>query len=168
MFLEIATEMGNAADHKTTWLLLELHPRLGDCLDIFRDLTIALEEPTDVDTLANISDTFRDIRNLLGPDFHPFFVLDEAQFATDSLPAAFHPDPGASPVLVEILNIWDSHHPIGSASFVVAGTEIPGKIFEQPKITEHLRWASDTGAFDEKIDIGEEFTRRAWHWTRGR
>ncbi|KAJ7655407.1 hypothetical protein B0H17DRAFT_866779, partial [Mycena rosella] len=114
-----------------------------------------------------------------------FFVLDEAQFAADGLPTAFHPDPGASPILVEILNIWDSHHSIGSASFVVAGTEIPFKIFEEPNVAEHLGWTSDTGAFDEKSlqenyphrflppsfsgsTSDEEFMCRAWHWTRGR
>ncbi|KAJ7510880.1 hypothetical protein B0H11DRAFT_2183616 [Mycena galericulata] len=185
MFLEIVTGLGRAQEHKITWLILQLHCVLGSYLDIFDDLTTALEEPMDVYTWANISDTFCDIHKMLGPDPHLFFVLDEAQSAADRFPRAFHPDPGVSPILLEILQTWKSHSLEGAASFVIAGTEIPPRIFAREEDTEALRWTSDTGAFDEKplqekylrgflpttylaSETGQEFLQRAWQWARGR
>ncbi|KAJ7741218.1 hypothetical protein DFH07DRAFT_838326 [Mycena maculata] len=183
MFLEITTKRGRAEEHKITWLLLQLDCVLGGHLDIFDDLTRALVEPKSVYTWARISDTLCDIHSILQPDSHIFLVLDEAQAAAEKFPEAFHADPGANPILLEILKTWDSHSP--EASVVVAGTEIASKIFADDKNIESLRWTSDTGAFDEQTaqenylrrflppsyltsKSGEEFLRRVWQWVRGR
>ncbi|KAJ7152447.1 hypothetical protein C8R46DRAFT_1121262 [Mycena filopes] len=185
MFIELVTELGEDPEvHKSTWLLLQLYSDLSDHLDIFEDMTSALEEEMDVYTWADIADIFGDIRGTLGPDFHPFCVLDEAQNAATHLPRAFEPEPTTHPILVEILRCWDSHWP-QPASFVVAGTDVPLKVMERWKDSTDLRWTSNTGTFDDQSlqdaylrrflppellesSPGQLLLDRIWQWTRGR
>ncbi|KAJ7207009.1 hypothetical protein B0H12DRAFT_1034607 [Mycena haematopus] len=141
----------------------------------------------------DISEALEDIRELLGPDFHLFLVLDEGQAVASSfppsnetsLPRAFHTESGKRPLLLKFLDTWDKHFPAGSISCVIAGTDIPMHIFEGTKHADQVRWTSDTGSFDDQslherylrqflpsslldTQLGKAFFQRAWEWTRGR
>ncbi|KAJ7888087.1 hypothetical protein B0H14DRAFT_3127378 [Mycena olivaceomarginata] len=73
-------------------------------------------------------ETFDNICELMGSDFHLFLVLDEGQAAAtgkDSLPRAFHAEPGKYPFLLKILETWDERLPVDSFSYAIAGTDIP-------------------------------------------
>ncbi|KAJ7108407.1 hypothetical protein C8R43DRAFT_1162224 [Mycena crocata] len=182
MFLDIAKEAGLTEEHKNRWLLLQLAPALGLYRDIFNTLTKTLWESPTRDTQENISNGITSIQDILGPEWHLFLVLDEAQRVASALPHAFHAEAGRYPLLLKILNTWGSHFPQESISFVITGTEVASDIFEG---AGEVRWTSDTGAFDDPLDhekylrrflppallatqSGEEFLRRAWKWTRGR
>ncbi|KAJ7159582.1 hypothetical protein C8R46DRAFT_371984 [Mycena filopes] len=185
MFIELVKELGEDPEaQKITWLLLQLYSGLSVHRDIFEDMTTALEEEMDVYTWAHIADILGDIRGILGSDFHPFCVLDEAQVAATHLSRAFEPEPTTHPILVEILRCWDSHWP-QPASFVIAGTDVPLKVMERWKDSTDLRWTSDTGAFDDRSlqdaylrrflppalfesSPGQVLLERIWQWTRGR
>ncbi|KAJ6629880.1 hypothetical protein B0H10DRAFT_1212047 [Mycena sp. CBHHK59/15] len=185
MFLEIVTEIGITEEHKSRWLLLQLHCELGVHLDIFDELTTALYETEDSYTQGNTADVMRDIRKMIGPEPHLFFVLDEAQAAADTLPCAFHPESKKQTTLLKIMQIWDTHIAEDILTYVIAGTEISTGDFGGYKDEGRLRWTSDTGAFDEpllqerylrrflppsfvKSESGEEFVRRVWYWAKGR
>ncbi|KAJ7217653.1 hypothetical protein B0H12DRAFT_1241679 [Mycena haematopus] len=175
MFLDITKEGGlaalPAAERKKKWLLLQLlPPTMHHFWDIFESLGRCL---VGYDTRQDIPDVLDDIREHLGPDFHLFFVLDEGQAAVRKFPQAFHTVPGKLPFLVKILDTWDKHILPESFSCVIAGTDIPTRIFEDPKYADEVRWTSDTGSFDdqalhEHTQLGKEFLQRAWAWTRGR
>ncbi|KAJ7152455.1 hypothetical protein C8R46DRAFT_1121282 [Mycena filopes] len=185
MFIELVKELGEDPEaQKITWLLLQLYSGLSVHRDIFEDMTTALEEEMDVYTWAHIADILGDIRGILGSEFHPFCVLDEAQVAATHLSRAFEPEPTTHPILVEILRCWDSHWP-QPASFVIAGTDVPLKVMERWKDSTNLRWTSDTGAFDDRSlqdaylrrflppalfesSPGQVLLERIWQWTRGR
>ncbi|KAJ7108417.1 hypothetical protein C8R43DRAFT_936860 [Mycena crocata] len=185
MFLDIANEGGLTEEHKRRWLLLQLHPRLGLYLDVFDSLTMLLCEDAGRETQENISDAITSIQNVLGPDWHLFLVLDEAQKAALALPDAFDAESGRYPLLSKILDTWDSCFPQESVSFVIAGTQVNSNIFEEPRHTGRVRWTSDTGTFDDQsaherylrrflppgllaTEEGEDLLRRVWIWTRGR
>jgi hypothetical protein len=184
MFLETAAETGITEEHKSKWLLLQLDSSLGRYSDIFDELTIALWDE-DSYTQENIADVLHDIRELLGPELHLFFALDESQEAADGLPRAFDATPGKRPVLLAILDVWRQHLPDTLFSVIIAGTEVAPQIFEDTPYAERLRWTSDTGAFDEQpvqerylrrflpplfltTSSGIAFLERAWKWTHGR
>ncbi|KAJ7113001.1 hypothetical protein C8R44DRAFT_882037 [Mycena epipterygia] len=185
MFLDIAKEGGMTEEHKTRWLLLQLFTRFGLYFDIFEQLTTEIWRNDDRDTQENISDAIDGIREALGPDLHLFCVLDEGQAAAGGLPAAFDAEVGKHPILLKILDTWESYIPQDLGSFVIAGTEIASHLFEGPKYAGRMRWTSDTGAFDDQsgheqylrrflppsllaTQPGAEFLRRAWKWMRGR
>jgi hypothetical protein len=141
-----------------------------------------------VDARYAISETFDNISELMGSDFHLFLVLDEGQAAAtgkDSLPRAFHAEPGKYPFLLKILETWDKRLPVDSFSCAIAGTDIPKSIFEDLKYADEVRWTSDTGSFDDQTlherylrrflppsilatQLGEDFLQRALTWTSGR
>ncbi|KAJ7217646.1 hypothetical protein B0H12DRAFT_330639 [Mycena haematopus] len=187
MFLDIANEGGGIKpDHKMKWLIFQLMPRLPTYGDVFQ---LLLDRLSDYDPRpgGDIPAALDGIHAHLGPDkSHLFFVLDEAQVAAHKFPDGFHPVPGTLPLLRKILDTWDTHVPRESFSCVVAGTDIPTRIFESDAgYAGQVRWTSDTGAFDDRVRhgrylrrflppslldtrLGEEFLRRAWAWTRGR
>ncbi|KAJ7186480.1 hypothetical protein C8R46DRAFT_1184477 [Mycena filopes] len=188
MFLDIVKDRGGVSGrHKTRWLLLQLRPRLGVHADIFDRLrlSISVDVPDATETQQNISNVLVDIRSHLESDPHLFLVLDEGQAAATAYSTAFHVETGKYPLLRKILDTWESHFADGLISVVVAGTEIPSQIFDDPADAERVRWTSDTGAFDDRSlqeayfrvflppeflrsKSGAEFLDRAWRWVRGR
>ncbi|KAJ7078457.1 hypothetical protein B0H15DRAFT_788970 [Mycena belliarum] len=182
LFLDVAKKSKLNGEHKKRWLLLQLISSLGPYVDIFRTMTNTLRYSEEHDTQAAISDAIAGVRHVLGPDSHLFLVLDEAQKSAVDLAEVFDAEDGKYPVLIKMLETWESVFPRESVSFVVAGTEIPSRIFEG---TEAVCWTSDTGAFDDpalheqylrrflpptflSTKLGEAFLDRAWRWTRGR
>ncbi|KAK7044912.1 hypothetical protein R3P38DRAFT_182479 [Favolaschia claudopus] len=185
MFLDIANanQGGLTEEHKKRWLMLQLLPSLKLGCDIFGSLASSLGN---FDPGEEIAVTQAKIQELLDHDSHLFFVLDEAQQTARKFSGAFDAEPGKRhPLLLKIIDTWDKYFPAGSMSCVVAGTAIPGHLFEAAKYGDVVRWTSDTGSFDDPAvherylrrflpaayldtDSGKAFLHRAWTWTRGR
>ncbi|KAK6971482.1 hypothetical protein R3P38DRAFT_2670398 [Favolaschia claudopus] len=184
VFLKIAKDIGITDEHKRRWLLLQLSPSLESVPDIFHILAAFLD---DFDPGRKIAETLADIQELLGlgDDFHLFLVLDEGQVTAHKFGRAFDPKPGKHPLLLKVVETWEKHFSVGLMSWIVAGTDVPNRIFEAPKHLDLVRWTSDTGSFDDKavherylrrflppayLDTasGKAFLHRAWTWTRGR
>ncbi|KAK7044928.1 hypothetical protein R3P38DRAFT_2609283, partial [Favolaschia claudopus] len=185
LFLKIAKDRGGITDeHKRRWLLLQLSPSLGSVPDIFHTLAAFLD---DFNPGRKIAEMLVDIQELLelGGDFHLFLVLDEGQVTARKFGGAFDPEPGKHPLLLKVVESWEKHFSVGLMSWIVAGTDVPNRIFEAPKYLDLVRWTSDTGSFDDKavheqylrrflppayLDTasGKAFLHRAWTWTRGR
>ncbi|KAK6992722.1 hypothetical protein R3P38DRAFT_2657436, partial [Favolaschia claudopus] len=184
IFLETAKESGLTEDHKKRWLMLQLSPFLGTGSDVFQMLAMELG---DFSPAHEIASTLIDIREMLelGDSFHLFLALDEGQAMATKLDTAFDTEPGKYPLLRKIIDSWEQHFPDSSMSCVIAGTNVPKRIFEAPEYADRIRWTSDTGSFDDPVlherylrrllpptllgtESGTAFPRRAWAWTRGR
>ncbi|KAK7044927.1 hypothetical protein R3P38DRAFT_2766480 [Favolaschia claudopus] len=184
IFLETAKESGLTEDHKKRWLMLQLSPFLGTGSDVFQMLAMELG---DFSPAHEIASTLVDIQEMLGLGdiFHLFLVLDEGQATATKFDTAFDPEPGKYPLLRKIIDSWEQHFPDSSMSCVIAGTNVPKRIFDAPEYADRVRWTSDTGSFDDPVlherylrrflpptlletESGTAFLRRAWAWTRGR
>ncbi|KAK6992726.1 hypothetical protein R3P38DRAFT_2568906 [Favolaschia claudopus] len=182
LFLQIAKEHGLTEDLRMRWLMLQLFPCTGT--DIFEMLALHLG---DFDPEQKIANTLVSIRELLGmgDEFHLFLVLDEGQVTAAKFDKAFDVEPGKYPLLRKIIDTWEKHFQDYSMSCVIAGTNVPKRIFEAPKYADRVRWTSDTGSFDDPVrherylrrflppslletESGTAFLRRALAWTRGR
>ncbi|KAK6971483.1 hypothetical protein R3P38DRAFT_721836 [Favolaschia claudopus] len=184
IFIETAKESGLTEDHKKRWLMLQLSPFLGTGSDVFQMLAMELG---DFSPAHEIASTLIDIQEMLGlgDSFHLFLVLDEGQATATKFDTAFDTEPGKYPLLRKIIDSWEQHFPDSSMSCVIAGTNVPKRIFEAPEYADRVRWISDTGSFDDPVlheqylrrllpptfletESGTAFLRRAWAWTRGR
>ncbi|KAJ7075258.1 hypothetical protein B0H15DRAFT_956663 [Mycena belliarum] len=185
MFSEIIDSRGITEAHKRRWLLLQLIPRLPEfpSYDIFATLQIYTCDLDTDEVQDMIAVMFSRLRKIYGPQFHLFYVIDEAQLASRAHTDAFRHDGKPYPLLREIIQSWSVKGWPHEVSFVICGTDIPKDGFESAPFT--MRWCSDTGGFDNEGDhaqyvsrfltptyasspAGKMFVKRVWTWCRGR
>ncbi|KAJ7154196.1 hypothetical protein C8R46DRAFT_1118978 [Mycena filopes] len=197
LFAECICAAGVSDEHKKIWLLFQLNPSLPrSSSDVFELLSSYLTDNDDLYIQDHIHYTQQRLRESLAtathdalgrllPDFHLFYVLDEAQIPATTFPDAFHENGVSYPILREIMGCWAQYSSPREISYVIAGIEIPRRAFDGASNSELLRWCSDTGSFDQKAvqrryvlkylppalatsATGEYLLERIWRWCRGR
>ncbi|KAL0569135.1 hypothetical protein V5O48_012836 [Marasmius crinis-equi] len=114
-----------------------------------------------------------------------YVVLDEANYAVNSLDLSFWDDRKQCPLLKVIIRVWRKHLQAYPVIFVISGTKIPAHFFSDPDEWAGWVWSSNTGAFDNKERYwkyvsryippglartaeGKRLMERMWKWLRGR
>ncbi|KAJ7098654.1 hypothetical protein B0H15DRAFT_771997 [Mycena belliarum] len=188
IFSEIIESRGITEDHKMRWLLFQLTPHLpgNTTYDILHDVTKIYLGELEADVVRDlIAVTFAKLQKIHGPEFHLFYVIDEAQLASREHTSAFWHEGKEYPLLREIIQSWavqSRHH---ETAFVILGTDIPKDGFASAPFADSVRWSSDTGSFDDEAEhgryvsqfltpsyvsspTGKMFLQRVWAWCRGR
>ncbi|KAJ7152477.1 hypothetical protein C8R46DRAFT_1121324 [Mycena filopes] len=187
MFSEIIHSDGITEAHKKKWLLLQLRPQLpGDSSpDIFVDTKACTYEiaPDEVQDLIAV--IYSKLRKIWGPEFHLFYVIDEAQVVSRKYLGAFQHQGTPYPLLRQIIQSWTAKSFPHESSFVILGTDIPKDAFSNATFADTIHWSSDTGAFSDEAEhrryvtrfltpsygasaAGQIFLQRVWRWCRGR
>ncbi|KAJ7780853.1 hypothetical protein DFH07DRAFT_793462 [Mycena maculata] len=187
MYSELIQPYGIREEHKKKWLLFQLKPQLpGDSsYDVLTDVQGYMDDLKPDEVLDLIAVMYCKLRKIHGPQFHLFYVLDEAQLVSRQHTSAFQHEGKQYPLLREIVQTWSAKSHPQESSFVVLGTDIPREGFESAPFSGSINWLSDTGGFDDETEhrryvssfldpsyqatpAGEEFLRRVWTWCRGR
>ncbi|KAJ7906187.1 hypothetical protein B0H13DRAFT_2021502 [Mycena leptocephala] len=148
MYSEIIRSHGFAEDHKRKWLLFQLRPHLmGDpSYDIFAELKSYTYPLTPDEVQDLIAIMFLKLRMLHGPEFHLFYVVDEAQLVSRKYTGAFRHEGKPYPLLRQMIQSWAAKSHPEESSFILVGTDIPKDGFENAPFAASIRWCSDTGA----------------------
>ncbi|KAJ7186528.1 hypothetical protein C8R46DRAFT_1057396 [Mycena filopes] len=187
LYSEIVQSEGITQDHMKKWLLFQLQPSItGDSsYDIFSELKTYAYKLRSDEINDFIAILFSKVRKIHGPDFHLFYVIDEAQLASRLHIRAFQHEGKSYPVLQEIIHCWTTKSHPHEASFVGVGTDIPKDGFATAGFSCPPRWCSETGFFDDEAEhklyvsrflapsykaspAGQVFMQRVWTWCRGR
>ncbi|KAI3621038.1 hypothetical protein WG66_013380 [Moniliophthora roreri] len=195
-FLSQAITLGGGVSPalRKFWLHFQLRPNIqtedeqftDHLADVFLDICEALLRAEVDDTIINdvIAQTSRKIVTILGGTAKIFIVLDEANVAVRRCEDSFRDDNGNHyPLLKAVLKTWREHLKDSPFVFIIAGTEIPQRYFNDSDWMESV-WNSNTGAFDNQMvqkgyvqqflshqlwgSIGDSLTSRMWRWLRGR
>ncbi|KAK7018441.1 hypothetical protein R3P38DRAFT_1300252 [Favolaschia claudopus] len=187
LYSEIIGTQEITEEHKRKWLLLQLRPRLEGHAesDIFHVLQISIDKLANAEVEDLIAVMLSKLRKIYGPEFHLFYVIDEAQVSSHADTWAFQRDGERYPLLQEIIRALGARSRAHEVSFVIAGTDIPRSGFKNAPFARSIRWSSDTGGFDDEGEhrryvsrfltptyvaspAGQMFLDRMWTWARGR